>query len=127
MATKPLSSYFTLAAGLDGEVAESPLLFALLFTVFFLFISAPSFGLPLTIKPACDNQGALFSPTPAIRFSKSAQFLKLPPLLRSSTMRLAFPGPISLDIGQSGEIPLVHIGLSQLQTRRRRQCTKYQQ
>src|SRR5437899_9395140 len=43
---------------------------------------------PLTVSPACDSLTAFFLPMPFTRFSKSAQSLKAPPLVRSSMMTL---------------------------------------
>src|SRR5471032_1993070 len=62
-----------------------------------IFIGAPSTDLPFTCKPACDSLAAVFSRMPLTRFSRSAQSLKSPPLVRSSMMALDLAGPMPLD------------------------------
>src|SRR5471030_1804203 len=65
------------------------------------FIGAPSTDLPFTCKPACDNLAAVFSRMPLTRFSRSAQSLKSPPLVRSSIMALDLAGPMPLTLSSA--------------------------
>src|SRR5450830_823747 len=69
--------------------------------------SVPSSDLPPTVSPAADSLWAALSLTPLTRFSKSAQSLKGPPLVRSSMMSLAVLAPMPLTLSRAAASALL--------------------
>src|SRR3954468_11690861 len=93
LAAPGLASDFA-AAGLAADLAS-------------VFISEPSSDLPFTCRPAVDSFLAFLPPPPLTRFSKSAQSLKSPPLVRSSMMVFDVFGPMPLTLSKAAASALL--------------------